>query len=82
MLENLHVLCCLTLTTSDIVEFEYLSKKVNEKLPKKQRKRHSPEDNYEIVKYRAIQVPRFAVKRFKNNFPELRESTNREFRTK
>ena len=65
-----------------MLEFENLSKKLNEKLPKKQRKKHSPGDNYEIVNYRAIQVPRFAVKRFKNNFPELRESATREFRTK
>ena len=65
-----------------MLEFEYLSKKLNEKLPKKQRKKHSPGDDYEIVKYRAIQVPRRAVKRLKNNFPELRESTTWGFRTK
>ena len=65
-----------------MLEYEHLSEKLNEKPPNKHREEYSWGDYYEIGKCRAIHVPIAAVKRFKDNFSELRENTSRDFRTK
>ena len=65
-----------------MLEYEHLSEKLNEKPPNKHHEEYSWGDYYEIGKCTAVHVPIAAVKRFKDNFSELRESTSRDLRTK
>ena len=51
-----------------MLEYEYLSEKLNEKLSNKQHEEYSLGNYDELGKCRAIHVPRAAVKRFKKQF--------------